>query len=291
VGSFRVIGRGTFHADVTTVEFDGLTLQRSVERLPRVAHHALRPNQAGLVCWPSGGPLPVIRGRQMQPGESMFLGRGMDSYHRTIGSTDYTALVVDADELNRISSDLTGRELDLARGRILRPSDRATAELFALTTSAGRMVRTAPHVFGSAEASRAMEHSLLRVMVTCLIDGTPRREPLPNTRRANIMARFEATVEDNLASSLHLPDLCRLVGVPERTLRKCCQQHLGMGPHEYLVLRRIHLARRALLRADPKAATVTEIVTRHGIWELGRFAAVYRSMFGEVPSDTLRRSG
>jgi len=87
-----------------------------------------------------------------------------------------------------------------------------------------------------------------------------------------------------------VPELCKLVGVPERTLRKCTQQHLGMSPHRYLLRRRILLARRALLRGDPSAGTVTSIAIRHGFWELGRFSALYRKLFGEVPSATLRRS-
>src|SRR5262249_31415101 len=32
-----------------------------------------------------------------------------------------------------------------------------------------------------------------------------------------------------------------------------------------------------------------EIVTDHGIWELGRFSVAYRRLFGESPSCTLRR--
>jgi AraC-like DNA-binding protein len=62
-----------------------------------------------------------------------------------------------------------------------------------------------------------------------------------------------------------------------------------MAPHQYLLRRRIHLARRALVRGDPSVATVTSIATSHGFWELGRFAVLYRAMFGEVPSVTLRR--
>jgi AraC-like DNA-binding protein len=51
-----------------------------------------------------------------------------------------------------------------------------------------------------------------------------------------------------------------------------------MGPIRYLTLRRMHLARRALLREN-LSATVTQIATDHGFWELERFAVAYRALF------------
>jgi AraC-like DNA-binding protein len=63
-----------------------------------------------------------------------------------------------------------------------------------------------------------------------------------------------------------------------------------MGPVRYLWLRRMHLARIVLMRADPATATVTGIATDYGFWELGRFSVDYRTLFGELPSATLRRS-
>ena len=62
-----------------------------------------------------------------------------------------------------------------------------------------------------------------------------------------------------------------------------------MGPKRYLLLRRMHFAKRALRHATPETATVTEIATRFGFWQLGRFAVEYQSLFGETPSATLRR--
>jgi hypothetical protein len=37
----------------------------------------------------------------------------------------------------------------------------------------------------------------------------------------------------------------------------------------------------------PSTATLTQIVTDHGFWELGRFSVAYGMLFGESPSETL----
>ena len=108
-------------------------------------------------------------------------------------------------------------------------------------------------------------------------------------RHYAIVARFEEFLEANLDRPLFLAEICPAIGVAERTLRLACEEHLGMGPIRYFSLRRMHFVRSVLLRADPSTATVTRIATDHGFWELGRFSVTYRSLFGETPSETLRR--
>jgi AraC-like DNA-binding protein len=78
------------------------------------------------------------------------------------------------------------------------------------------------------------------------------------------------------------------LGVADRTLRICCQQHLNMGPSRYLRARRMQLVRQALRRADSSETSVARIARLYGFEELGRFAASYRARFGELPSVTLK---
>ena len=102
-----------------------------------------------------------------------------------------------------------------------------------------------------------------------------------------IINRFEEVVAKNCDRPLYLAEICAAVGVNERTLRACCEEHLGMGPIRYPWIRRMHLTRRALLRADPSKVTVTRIATDHGFWELGRFSVSYQALFGKSPSASL----
>jgi AraC-like DNA-binding protein len=186
--------------------------------------------------------------------------------------------------------DLTGRELAVTAGKVLLPPDRLGFWLLSVIDAATRASLTTPGIFTSAPAADALEQALLRPMIGCLLDGEARRDGVPPAHRAAIANRFTAAVEASLDGPLHLPDLCRTVGITARTLNTLCHEQLDMSAQRFLTLRRLHLTRRALLRSDHGHETVTEIAINHGIWELGRFAVAYKSLFGESPSATLRRT-
>jgi AraC-like DNA-binding protein len=287
---YSVVGLGTFEAELTTIEFGRLTLQRGREFLPRLASSAMPPNKVGMLGWFGDRQLPVVRGLQMRWGDWIYLGPGMQSNHRTFGPNDFVALTLDASDLIRAAIELTGREPAVTPGTVLRPPDRLGDRLLSVIGTATDMTGTASGIFASRHACDALEEALLRPMVMCLLHGEARKESKPRGRRAAVARTFEAVVEANFNRQLLVSDLCRIVGVSERTLRNICQEQLGMSPHRFLALRRLHLARRALLRSDQQSATVTGIAMSHGVWELGRFAVAYKSLFGESPSATLRRS-
>jgi AraC-like DNA-binding protein len=89
---------------------------------------------------------------------------------------------------------------------------------------------------------------------------------------------------------LHISALCRTLAVSARTLRKAFHRVRGLPPCRHLRMIRLSRARRALLSADYRLITVTEIATDFGFVELGRFSVEYRKVFGESPSQTLYRA-
>ena len=287
---YSLLGRGSFRAELTGIEIGRLTLQRGREVLPRLAASGMPPNRVGILGWPGDGRLPIVRGAQMLRGELMCLGPGMQSHHRTSGPNEFIALTLDPTDLARAAIELTGNGLIVTSGKVLRPPGQFLARFFSVIHSAIRAVQATPVILASPQATAALEQALLQPMILCMGQGEAQKESIPRGRRAIIAKRFEATVDDNFDTPLLVPDLCRMIGVPGRTLRALCQEQLGMSPQRFLALRRLHLTRRALLWSDHRSMTVTDIVTSHGVWELGRFAVAYKSLFGESPSATLRRT-
>ena len=109
-------------------------------------------------------------------------------------------------------------------------------------------------------------------------------------------ASYEALISRVLgllpAENMRTPrliELCRAVGVSERTLRTAFVATLGMAPTRYLRLRRLHLLRAALAVADQRHASVAAVAERFGYTDQGRMAAQYHALFGEYPSATLER--
>jgi transcriptional regulator GlxA family with amidase domain len=104
-------------------------------------------------------------------------------------------------------------------------------------------------------------------------------------RRVNDL---EDWIESHLEEPITLGSLCGVAGVGERALAKIFESRRGMSPMRYVTERRLAATHSRLLRASA-ADEVTEIATDLGFTHLGRFAIAYREIFGESPSQTLRR--
>jgi AraC-like DNA-binding protein len=200
----------------------------------------------------------------------------------------YGSLSLTADDLAAFGRALVGRDLnDLPGSRVMRPQPTAMSRLLRLHEATGHLAENAPEIIALPTVAKGIEEELVGAMVACLTDTVEAKNCRPSQQ--TVMRRFEEVLEANLDEPLYMPEICAAIGVPGRTLRHLCQEHLGVSPHRYLWLRRMDQTRRALILADPRAKTVTEIAASHGFWEFGRFAVTYQQLFGEAPSTTLRR--
>jgi AraC family ethanolamine operon transcriptional activator len=152
-------------------------------------------------------------------------------------------------------------------------------------------VQRAATDFESAAAQRAAEQKLVPEIRDLLavphqVEPTIGRHTVP---RGQIIRRSMDFVDQHEGEYLSVEQLAAAAGVSERTLRDAFQQYVGVAPVRYLNRRTLHQVRRALKAADSSMATVTEIATKFGVWQLGRFARDYRYLFGELPSETLHQ--
>ena len=108
-------------------------------------------------------------------------------------------------------------------------------------------------------------------------------------RYHHIVDRFEKVARARLGELNRISDICKAIDVSERTLERAFQAIHGITACRHLHAVRLAEARKALLAAGAGAESVTEVATRFGFYELGRFAGEYRAAFGESPSDTARR--
>lgn len=108
--------------------------------------------------------------------------------------------------------------------------------------------------------------------------------------RLDVLQRATAAMQHLVGSSYSSSRLCRHLGVSERNLELYFQEALGLSPKAWFQHIALRKARRKLLLDDSCGTSVTQIALDCGFEHLGRFSESYRKLFGELPSDTLRRS-
>ncbi len=289
---FLVTGRGQFAGQVTKIDLHHLWMQSLVESLPRIWQVVTNSNRIGIWFQTAPGFAFYADGIELKEAELGLLVPTTAFWHRASGPSRLGSMSLPIAEAAELSVALTGRELDFpGRRSSMQVSPSAMERLRRLHDSTVQLARTAPEIVANPDAARGLEQALVGAMFACLPQAEVQEDKAGKRRHSAIARRFHAFAAKHPEEPVYLAEVCAAIGVNERTLRICCMEQLGASPKRYLQLRRMHLAHRALLQPPDATTTVTEIATRFGFWELGRFAVAYKSLFGESPSATLGRAG
>jgi AraC-like DNA-binding protein len=282
--------RGRYGARLSLVDLDQLALRTFEADLSQLSHNALAPERTALsyLLEPTGGA--YIGGGEFQSGLLIRHAVARNYYLRTTGPMVLGHLLVPHVMLDSIGRNSGDASIKLRDTQTVTPAARALSKLRRLHAAAVKLAQDAPEVLSRAGAVHGLEQALIEAVSECFAGPEPETLSLGLRNQENIMRRFTRLLQEHWDESLFIPEICEKLGVPTRTFRAYCMDQLGMGPKRFLLIRRMHLVRRRLIDAQPSQTAVTEIATAYGFWELGRFAVIYKQMFGESPSQTLRRS-
>lgn len=108
--------------------------------------------------------------------------------------------------------------------------------------------------------------------------------------RYQVFRKAEDFMLANMRRQVYMQEICDAAGTSERTLRYAFDDLTGHSPGRYFSLLRLCAACRALSTADASEKSVKSVALSCGLWDLSRFADSYRSVFGELPRETLQRN-
>jgi AraC-like DNA-binding protein len=142
---------------------------------------------------------------------------------------------------------------------------------------------------GQAPCGSALARSLLDVMILHCA-----REPKPGGRTTpssvlRVVARARAHIEAMLDEPMSIDAIAAAAGTSRRTLHRAFVRVLGQTPYAYVNTLRLNRIRRDLATDLEARCTIALTANRWGVGELGRLAARYRQLFGELPSQTAAR--
>ena len=126
------------------------------------------------------------------------------------------------------------------------------------------------------------------VIKALLTSNENTNRPLPPCRDRSLRMALDF-IERQTPEFLSTRDLAEVIGASVRTLEYAFQQHFSMSPKKYLRARQLNFVMRDLRKKSYKEASVTDISNHWGLTHPGQFAKDYRALFGELPSQTLRK--
>lgn len=148
-----------------------------------------------------------------------------------------------------------------------------------------------PSLLRYPQVQRAMSSAIIGHLTEVL--QASNRAPLPTrsfSGRCQVVRDATDYVMSHTAEPITVADLCEKLNISRRMLNYCFQDALDLNPVQYLRSLRLNGVRRELRDPDGVGLQIRDIAAKWGFWHLPRFAAEYRALFGELPSETIRQT-
>jgi len=153
-----------------------------------------------------------------------------------------------------------------------------------------QMLIVQPSLLMQSQAQSHIVENFLPLLMDTLGSGIRQKKPIIKTlRRYPLVKKAEEIAQSYIDKPLTLKQLCDALETSSSALAYGFQDIFGLSPMAYLKIQRLNGVCHALKKADPDTTMVMQVAHQWGFWNAGHFARDYYKMFGELPSETLRK--
>ena len=287
---YQQISRGTMRSSLTEITVGGThifwkTLSQRVVQQGRLP--------AGKLCFAilaRAAGSARMQGREVT-NNSIFVLRGGEEFvlHRP-AQMELLAVTVDEPEFTHFLSEQqdAGRLQALLRRTVFEVELAALADLRALLVA---MVAWGEGVTAQAPLLRAdfsMEGLIQSRLLGVLRGASGEGGRIKGMSAHMLVSECQRMTLARADSPPTIEELCARLRTSRRSLQDSFQRVARTTPVDYLRCMRLNLVRHTLHKTMRHQAGIGEIATHAGFSQLSHFAAAYRRLFEELPSQTLR---
>jgi len=285
--SHEQIGRGPARVRVMGAQ-TALMQLGVVSRSPGVLIRGTPPRGTTVLAVNLKGPLLSVQRISWEQDRIAVVPRGME--FEIISTKPHTILelCVDHERLDEAALARWGRRFPVTTsGPVLRFRDDASRRgLIATWAKWLNWGRRQPDFLKDPHTAARMDDDVLGAGLSSVELSF---RDLPPRSYRDLAVRTEAFIRQSMEEPIRMEDICTAVRASPRSVHASFQREFGTTPKAYWKALRLSAARKDLERAK-RGTTVAEVSMKWGFFRFGYFSIDYRAMFGEKPSETLRRA-
>ena len=148
-----------------------------------------------------------------------------------------------------------------------------------------RRVLEEPNLFDNTHELEVMEKKIVKALKYAFVGQTGEKCHLTEGEKTAFEVR--TFLLNSLEETLTIQSITEQFKISDKTLETSFKSLFGITPKRFIDLLKLNRAHEDLQLTDAQTTNVSDIATKWGFSNFGRFAKDYKALFGELPSETL----
>jgi AraC-like DNA-binding protein len=148
-----------------------------------------------------------------------------------------------------------------------------------------KRVSEEPNLFADTNEIEVMEKKIVQAIKYALVRQTGEESHLTEGEKTALEVR--SYLLNSLEETITIQSITEQFKISDKTLETSFKSLFGITPKRFKYLLRLNHAHKDLQFANAQMANVSDIASKWGFSNFGRFAKDYKALFGPLPSETL----